>query len=90
MSSGLIRDEGYRGSTVQVFVPNRVVQANTITVTHGDVLRFSADGYYDFEDGDIKVPFVAGMVMGIPNRRTQVRIYGTDGITLTEQVVEVM
>jgi len=89
--SGLNKDQGHSGNVVQVFVPNVRTAGSDITVAHGQTIRFSADGRYEMNDDGVKIPFTAGMTMGIPYGVTNVKVYDlATGNTLTPQALEVM
>lgn len=89
--SRLMREEGSIGKHIQVFVPNqRIVSTNTVTVQHGNVVRFSVAGQYEFNDDGLRIPFPGGMVMGIPDKVTEIKLYDPAGSTLTAQAVEIM
>lgn len=87
----LIREGGYVGAAVQVFAPSIRVSTNNQSVVHGNCVRFSANGRYEFNTDGIKVPFSAGMTMGIPAGVTNLKIYDSaTGGTLTSQIIEIM
>jgi hypothetical protein len=88
---GLNKDQGFSGNVVQVFVPNLRTAGDTFTVKHGQTVRFSADGRYELDSDGVKIPFAAGMTMGIPYGVTELKVYDlATGNTLTAQALEVM
>lgn len=85
-----LKEHGSNGELVQVFVPNTRASVSTLTVEWGDVVRFSADGAYEIDTDGVRVPFSAGMTMGIPYGATQLDLFDNTGTVVTAQVVEVM
>ena len=88
----MIREiDGVSGALIQVFVPTVRTTGDIFTVKHGQVLRMSADGRYEMNGDGIKVPFTAGMTMGIPFGVEEIELYDWAlGDTLTAQLVEIM
>lgn len=85
-----VKENGNNGELVQVFVPSERVNTDNPDVGFGNVIRFTADGAYEINGDGIRVPFTAGMTMGIPYGTTELRVYNLAGTVLTAQVVEVM
>lgn len=95
--SALLREfnNGSGGNSIQVFVSRWRDFGSDFSMTAGDIIRFTADGMYELDNDGIKVPFSAGMVMGIGfnfngGEDVDLKIYNTAGDTLTDQVIEVM
>lgn len=85
-----IKENVNNGQLIQVFAPRIRTATNDFTVEHGDIIRFSAAGAYEMNDDGVKVPFGAGMVLGVPFGITNIKLYEGTGTTLTPQVIEVM
>lgn len=86
-----VKENGHNGEMVQVFVPSTRYSTDTTNVEFGQVIRFTADGRYEFNSDGVRVPFTAGMTMGVPFNSTELRIYDyASGATLTAQIIEVM
>lgn len=86
-----VKENGANGDIIQVFVPNRRLNGDTHALTFGDIVRFTEAGRYEFDDDGIKVPFSAGMTMGLPHAVASMKIYDlATGNTLTAQTIEVM
>lgn len=86
-----VKENGHNGAVIQVFVPTKREDVDTRSVAFGEIVRFSANGRYEFDSDGVKVPFTAGMTMGIPFGVTTMRLYDYEtGGTLTTQIIEVM
>lgn len=86
-----LKDSGSNGDLLQVFMPSQRLAQDTLSVSFGQVVRFTQDARYEFNDDGVKVPFSAGMTMAIPHEVSTLKIYDyATGNTLEAQVVEVM
>lgn len=86
-----LKDLGSNGDVIQVFMPTQRIAQHTLSVSFGQVVRFSQNAQYEFDDDGVKVPFTAGMAMAIPQGATSLKLYDYDtGAALTPQVIEVM